>query len=66
MPLQDLKTELAQAASPASLLEKAWHSSLMNATARGYIAGMIDALRYANAISLEEYNSFYTIYVYRK
>lgn len=64
MSLEDLKLELAQADSPSILVERAWESSTKNEVARGYIAGLIDALRYTKAVDLEEYNSLYARYVY--
>lgn len=60
---QDLKDELASAATPADFLAQAWEQSTKNAVARGVMAGMLDGLRYAKAISVVEYSAGYDRYV---
>ncbi|WP_045861819.1 hypothetical protein [Teredinibacter purpureus] len=57
--MEDLKHSLANSPTPTALLSEAWASSEQNMAARHYMAGMLDALRYAKAITLEEYNYWY-------
>jgi hypothetical protein len=54
--LQDLKRELSGAATPSDFIDIAWRTSAKNHAARCYLAGAIDALRYAKAIDLATYN----------
>lgn len=56
--MEDLTDLYMNQKSPGELIAKAWAESARNQAAVNYIAGMIDGLRFANAISLEEYNIF--------
>lgn len=60
--MEDLKHSLANSPTPTALLREAWASSEQNMAARQYMAGMLDALRYAKAITLEENNYWYEFY----
>ncbi|MCG9124280.1 hypothetical protein LH460_06290 [Laribacter hongkongensis] len=64
MESQDLKPDLAELPTASDFLEAAWQSSAKNAVARGYMAGVLDALRFAKAISVDEYSAGYDRYVY--
>lgn len=59
---RDLKTELIEAPSPEALLARAWEASSQNPVARGYIAGMIDALRFAGVLDVAEYGRLHEHY----
>lgn len=63
MGIQDLKPTLAEQQTTSGFLEAAWQSSAKNAVARGYMAGVLDALRFANAISTDEYSAGHDYYV---
>lgn len=63
MTAEDLKPSLANTSSPSILLAEAWATSSKNSVARGYMAGLIDALRYTKAISIGDYDNFYRQYV---
>ena len=62
--MEDLKRSFANSPTPMALLKEAWESSERNMAARHYMAGMLDALRYCKAITLEEYNYWYQISQY--
>jgi hypothetical protein len=53
--MEDLKPIYKKQKTASELVEKAWAESAKNEVARNYIAGMVDGLRFANAVSLLEY-----------
>src|ERR1700739_173551 len=59
----DLKSEYRNLGSTAEFLQKAWNESTKNAVSRGYMAGALDALRWANKITPQEYSEGYGPYV---
>jgi len=61
---EDLKDDYRGVSSEPDFLQKAWNESSKNAVARGYMAGVLDALRWVKRITVQEYNEGYDTYVY--
>jgi hypothetical protein len=61
---EDLKDEYRGLASVPDFLQKAWNESTKNAVSRGYMAGALDALRWAKRITVQGYSEGYDVYVY--
>lgn len=58
-----LKERIGSQPDTASLLIEAWESSTKNAVARGYMAGLIDALMWAGLLDEQQCEAAYTTYV---
>lgn len=57
--MEDLKQALASQPTPDAFIGEAWESSEKNVAARQYMYGILDALRFTKAISIETYNHWY-------
>ena len=61
-----LNSTIASQQDVPTLLKAAWDSSTKNAVASGYMAGLIDALMWADRMSEGAYQAAYDQYVYGK
>lgn len=61
---EDLMRIYRECKSPQEFLKLCWENSNKNAASYNYMAGAIDALRFAKALSHEEYSKAIGDYIY--
>jgi len=61
---EDLMRMYRECKSPQEFLKLYWENSNKNVAAYNYMAGAIDALRFAKALSYEEYSNAIGDYIY--
>lgn len=64
--MTDLDQKVYSISNPLELVRHQWETSTKGEAAKGYIVGMIDALRWGMSITSVEYEALYDTYVHNE